>query len=261
MRTFLTAASLTVAALVLACPPGAAAAGQDPKEARGPEVGPSARQILQEMSEYLATANEMTFQADVSYDELTGGQMLQFGGVAKLALRRPDRMRARLDGDTRQLEMVFDGRTFTVHDAARNVYAQGEHSGTVDSALDTLFERYGFSVPLADLLYSDPYQTLMASVGTGNVVGRRVLDGVACHHLAFSQETIDWQIWIEAGARPVPRQLVITYKDEPGAPQYIARLSGWDFHPRLSKSFFGFNPPAGADAIEFRPVAEQEVTR
>jgi hypothetical protein len=187
--------------------------------------------------------------------------MLQFGGVAKLALRRPDRMRARLDGDTRQLEMVFDGRTFTVHDAARNVYAQKESPGTVDAALDTLFERYGFSVPLADLLYSDPYQTLMASVGTGNVVGQRILDGVACHHLAFSQETIDWQIWIEDGARPVPRQLVITYKDEPGAPQYIARLSGWDFRPRLSKSFFGFNPPAGADAIEFRPVAEQEVTR
>ena len=53
---------------------------------------------------------------------------------------------------------------------------------------------------------------------------------------------------------------MITYKEEPGAPQYIARLSGWDFQPRLSRALFDFDPPAGADAIELRPVAPEEVT-
>jgi hypothetical protein len=77
---------------------------------------------------------------------------------------------------------------------------------------------------------------------------------VSCHHLAFSQETIDWQIWIEDGPRPVPRKLVITYKTEPGSPQYVARLSGWNFQPRFSKHFFTFEAPAGAGEMEFLTV-------
>ncbi len=247
------------AGLLVAWPAGAVAPGAQAADGGATrEVGASARQILQEMSDYLATAEEMTFEADVSYDELSEGQMLQFGGRAKLALRRPDGVRARLDGDARQLEIVFDGRRITVHDAARNVYAQVEGPATVDDALDTLFERYGFTVPLADLLYSSPYEALMGSVQTGHVVGERTLDGVPCHHLAFTQEGIDWQIWVEEGGQPVPRQLLITYKEEPGAPQYVARLSSWRFQPRLSRALFDFDPPAGADAIDLQPVAGQE---
>ena len=65
------------------------------------------------------------------------------------------------------------------------------------------------------------------------------------------------QIWIEVGPRPVPRRLVITYKDEPGSPQYIAELSGWNFQPRLSDHYFTFRPPIGSDEIEFLPPQER----
>ena len=225
-----------------------------------PGIGARADRILREMSEYLATASELTFQADVSYDELSSGQMLQFGGVARVALRRPDGLRVRFDGDTRRHEIVFDGSVFTAYDAARNLHAVTRVPGDIDQALDTLFERFGLSVPIADLLYSNPYDALTGSVDAGHLVGRRSIDGVPCHHLAFMQETIDWQIWIEEGARPVPRQIVITYKDDEGAPEYRARLSGWSFQPRLSKRSFDFHPPAGSDAIEFRPGGRQEVT-
>jgi hypothetical protein len=243
--------------LLVAGPAGAAPPAAEGVEA--PEVGPSAHQILQEMSDYLATAGEMVFEADVSYDELTNGQMLQFGGVARVAVRRPDGLHVTFDGDTRNHEIVFDGRTFTVYDVARNLHATAEVPGDVDQALDAVFERFGFSVPIADLLYADPHGALVGSIDTGHVVGRRSIDGAVCHHLAFTQETIDWQIWVEDGARPVPRQIVITYKEEEGAPQYLARLSGWAFQPRLSKRLFEFDPPAGSDAIEFRPAAQQEV--
>ena len=121
-----------------------------------------------------------------------------------------------------------------------------------------VFDRYGFSVPISDLVYSDPYKALTGHVQHGFWVGLHAVDGTPCHHLAFLQETIDWQIWIEDGPRPVPRKLLITYKDEPGSPQYTARLSGWDFHPRISDGWFEFRPPVGADQIEFLPVTDPE---
>lgn len=220
-----------------------------------PGIERRADRILREMSAYLSAATAFTFHADVTYDNVVDdSQMVQYGGTAEVSVRRPDRLRAEYRGDERRSSVVIDGRTATIHDQALNVYSVTEVPVGLDAAVDHLFETYGFSVPIADFIYADPYHALTEFVDSGFWVGLHSVDGTPCHHLAFSQETIDWQIWIEDGPRPVPRKLVITYKDEPGAPQYTARLSRWDLQSRLSNHYFEFHPPIGADEIEFMAV-------
>jgi len=219
----------------------------------------AAHRILKQMSDYLASAGELTFHADETYDEvLANGQGIEYGGAIDVAVRRPDRLHVEYRGDERQSRVVFDGKTFTLHDLAANVYAVTEVPPQLDAAADLVFNKYGFSVPIADLVYSDPYSALTGSVESGFVAGRHAVDGVPCYHLAFSQPAIDWQIWIEDGPRPVPRKLVIVLTDEPGLPRYTARLSGWDFQPRLSDHYFEFRPPDGADEIEFLLAQSKE---
>jgi hypothetical protein len=41
---------------------------------------------------------------------------------------------------------------------------------------------------------------------------RGAVIGVECDHLAFRNADTDWQIWIESGAKPIPRKYVITSK-------------------------------------------------
>jgi len=231
-----------------------------------PGVERQADRILREMSAYLSAAMAFTFHADVTYDNVVDdSQMVQYGGTAEVSVRRPDRLRAEYRGDERQSSVVFDGRTATIHDLAMNVYSVTEVPAGLDAAVDHVFDEYGFTVPIADFVYTDPYQALTGFVDSGFWVGLHSVDGTPCHHLAFSQETIDWQIWIDSGPRPLPRKLVITYKDEPGSPQYTARLSRWDLQPRLSNHYFEFHPPIGADEIEFLvvpadlPAGETEV--
>ncbi len=228
-----------------------------------PDVDARAKRILREMGEYLSAATELAFDADLSYDSvMADGQKIQYGAVTQASVRRPDRLRVEYNGDERQSRVVFDGRTFTVYDAAANVYAVTEVPSNIDAALDQVFESYGFSVPIADLFYADPYGILIENVEAGFFVGRHPVDGTHCNHLAFAQEEIDWQIWIEDGPRPVPRKLVITYKSEEGSPQYVARLSNWDFEPRFSKYYFEFDAPVGSGEIEFLTldvIPEKEV--
>ncbi len=220
-----------------------------------PGIERHADRILREMSAYLSAAMAFTFHADVTYDTVVDdSQTVQYGGTAEVSVQRPDRLRAEYRGDERRSSVVIDGRTATIHDLAMNVYSVTEVPAGLDAAVDHLFETYGFSVPIADFIYADPYHALTEFVDSGFWVGLHSVDGTPCHHLAFSQETIDWQIWIEDGPRPVPRKLVITYKDEPGAPQYTARLSRWDLQSRLSNHYFEFHPPIGADEIEFMAV-------
>ncbi len=243
-------AAVTVAVLS-AIPIGAA------QEATGPSVEAEADRILREMGEYLKTAEEFTFKAEVVYDEIVGEQKVLFGAAGQLSIRRPDRFNAEVDGDQQRRRVVFDGETVTVFDALKNVYAVVQASPEIDTALDRLYEVYGSSVPIADLFYADPYRTLIEHVESGFVVGKHSVNGTRCNHLAFMQEGIDWQIWIEDGPRPVPRRLVITYIDQPGEPQYFAELSHWNFQPRLSDHYFTFRPPIDSDEIEFLPPQER----
>jgi hypothetical protein len=223
------------------------------------DVDAHADRILREMGDYLRTAGEYTFRADINYDDVVDDQMIQFGSVVQIALQRsPDRLNVELDGDELQRRVVFDGKTITVHNLSRNVYATTETPPDVGLALDHLFEVFGSSVPIADLVYDDPYRTLIENAQTGYVVGQHPVGGIQCHHLAFAQESIDWQIWIEVGPRPIPRKLIITYRDEPGSPQHISELSEWNFTPRLSEHYFTFRPPEGADEVDFLPPQEPE---
>jgi hypothetical protein len=212
------------------------------------------------MGDYLKSADSFTFHAESSYDAIDrNDQKIRYGGTTNVALHRPDRVRSEFNGDERQTQTFYDGKTVTIYNPAVNMYAVTDVPPDIDGAIDKIFDKYGVSVPLADLLYADPYNILMENVMAGRWVGRHSIAGVPCNHLAFTQESIDWQIWIEEGSQPVPRQVLITYKDEPGWPQYLARLKSWDFQPRFSKNHFQFQPPAGSDEMEFLVTSEKEV--
>jgi hypothetical protein len=56
-------------------------------------VEPRADRILYEMGEYLRTAREFTFHADITNDVVsTSGPMVQYGGASDVSVRRPDRL-------------------------------------------------------------------------------------------------------------------------------------------------------------------------
>jgi hypothetical protein len=226
---------MLMAALVIAVGiVGVTSAGAQDRsgEAAGPEIDVSADRLLRAASEYLGKAGEFSFHAEITYDSiLKDGQMIQFGASSDVWVRRPDRLHVESRGDEVQRAIIFDGRKFALHDLALNVYAVTQAPGELGAALDHFFDQYGFSVPIADLVYPDLYEVFTEYVESGFMVGCHMVDGTPCHHLAFSQESIDWQIWIEDGPRPVPRKLLITHKSEDGSPQYSARLTHWDFRP------------------------------
>jgi hypothetical protein len=116
--------------------------------------------------------------------------------------------------------------------------------------LDFLNKEYDVTIPLADLLFADPYAALTQRVESGVYLGRHTANGTLCHHLLFTQENVDWQIWIDAGPQPLPRKIVITQKNERGAPEYVAEMSGWNFAPAVADDAFSVKPPAGAQAVD-----------
>jgi hypothetical protein len=249
---------------VLACgrgsaPGGDASAMPEPpppliEPALGPGsqlIDPRADELVRKMSAWLAETKALTIDAEEIYDEVPAhGPRRQLAGTRHVSMRRPDRLAGDASGDAVNRAFFYDGRTLSLYDKEQNVWASGAVPPTIDGALDFIFDQTGTIVPLADFLYADPYARLMGGVQRGAYLGIHDAAGVPCHHLAFEQANIDWQLWIDAGAQPMPRKLVITYKTEDEVPQYSATITKLTVEPTLPDALFRFTPPAGATPVE-----------
>jgi hypothetical protein len=226
---------------------------QQSPENSTPAIDPFADELLQELGQYIDEPEQFRFQAEVEVDEVSPrGQKIQYTSNIEIAVRRPNRLFVSQEGDLQNRSLWFDGDRFILLDRDLNHYLSVDTPNTLDEAIPFLEDR-GVTAPLADFLTGDFYQGAIARVQTGDYLGLHQVRGQLCHHLAFTQDNVDWQIWIEDGYEIVPCKLIVTYKNLPEAPQYTAYFSDWNFSPRLPDRLFKFVVPDGASEIEFLP--------
>jgi len=220
-------------------------------------IDPRADRILRQMGSLLRNARQFRFEATEMFDDVRpSGQKLQFTNQTVIAVHRPNQVYADVQGDTANRRFWYDGKHVTVLEKFENLYVTMNGARDIDTTVDLVVEKYGLHVPLLDLLYADPYRIVTERVRTGAYIGLHQMRDVKCHHLAFTQDDVDWQIWIDEGARPLPRKVVITYKKLPMQPQYLATFQRWDLSPRLPASQFAFRRPAVAEKIGLAPLSK-----
>jgi hypothetical protein len=236
-----TAWSATAAVLLLAVSPAHA---DDPAK------------ILKSMTDYLGGQKTLSasFESDIEIitPEL---QKIQFTSSGQMKLSRPDKLRVRRTGGYSDVDLVYDGKTISLYGNDAKAYVQADAPGTVDQMIAAMQARSGLGMPGTDLIVSNAYDELMASTTDGKHIGQGVVDGVECEHLAFRTPETDWQIWIEPGAKPVPRKYVITSKTLAGAPQYTLRIRDWKTDAFADADTFVFKAPAGASKIDLESAA------
>jgi len=167
--------ALTVA--VLAAP----ACSRDPAPGT-PAAAAEGERLMRQMSDTLARASAFRFQTAESLDQIgpSAGRVLRFTRAA--TVRRPDAMFFEVDGsgDTAiDVSAYYDGRAVSLRDNARGTWAQTTVPGTLDEMLDDVARRYGLPVPIADVVYSVPYEAFIGRDTKGGFVGRETIAGVS----------------------------------------------------------------------------------
>jgi hypothetical protein len=222
----------------------------EPNDALAQAQRGDAKSILKAAVDYVSSqkAIELRFDSDIEIvtPEL---EKIQFTNSGEILLIRPDKLRAHRVGGYADVALYFDGKTAIVYGKNINAYSQFDAPGTLDQLFGALRAGHGVALPGADFLLSRPYEVLVADVMEAKHIGRGVIDGVECEHLAFRNFDTDWQLWVDVGDKPIPRKLVITSKTVNGAPQYTFRVKGWVTGVEPAPGAFKFVPPAGADRI------------
>jgi hypothetical protein len=218
-------------------------------------IDPKADEVLRQMSGYLNTLEQFSIHARNTVDELVSvGLKLQFEETVDVYVNRPNRLRADVKGDLRNLQLYYDGKTITLQDTDRNFYGTIEASGDIETAMDQAQQAFRLEAPMAELIYRNAYDILMEDVESCYYLGLHTAQGVECHHLVFVKQDVYWQIWVENSDTPLPRKMVITTAYLAGAPQFTGLLSDWKTSAQLQDSLFIFTVPDKAEKIDFIPA-------
>lgn len=235
----------------------AAIAIAPPALAQPSGIDPRADKLLKASTAYLASQKQFSVDARSTIEVvLVSGQKIQFDHTARLSVQRPNRLRATRRGDLVDQDFYYDGKSLTLHNPTEKFYASVAAPDTVEKMLDFARESLDIVAPAGDLIYRDAYQILMQDVTQGFVVGKGVVEGARCDHLAFRAPHVDWQIWIQEGKQPVPRKLVITSRDVAGEPQFAVVMTKWNLAPKFAEGTFEFKPPQAAKTVQFLPAGK-----
>jgi hypothetical protein len=237
---------IVVGAAAATLVPGASRAGDD----KG-AIDPDALAALDRMGAFLRSQVTMAVKGQTTMDEvLSSGQKVQHVGAVEVQVHRPDRMRADINTDRMKRQIFFDGKALTVFGPDVGYYASFPAPPTIREVLDLGESRYGIDFPLADLFTWGTEDRGAGSIRSATKLGQATVEGTPCDHYAFREGDVDWEVWIERGAHPLPRKLVITTSNAPSQPQYSVLLT-WQLAPRIDDRVFTFSPPPNAKQIPF----------
>jgi len=254
-RLPLSGLALLLAAGVATAQPAQPAATTKPAAAAA-EIDPAATQALQRMRAFMSGMNTFQVKTDGSRElVLDDGQKVQLVGGADYTVRRPNGFEIKTAMGDKVRTYVYDGQKMTVYAPQLGYYAQAAAPPTIQQTLDEAYDKYGISFPLEDLFkWAERDDSTKAPITSAMVVGDATIDGTPTTQYAFRQGPVDWQVWIQKGAEPLPRKIVIVDRTDEARPAYSATLA-WTVNPTLPADAFVFQP--GKDAKRIQIAAAQ----
>jgi hypothetical protein len=242
------------ATLARACTIAAVTALALAAQAQPTGIDPEAQRLLKASTDFLASQQRFSVDTRNTLEVvLKSGQKIEFNHTARTSVQRPNKLRAERTGDLVNQLFVYDGKTLTLYNPKDKAFAQVAAPDTLEAMLDFARNQLDIVAPAGDLLDKNAYGILVDGITDGFVVGKAVIEGVRCDHLAFRAPHVDWQIWVQEGAQPLPRRLVITTRDLPNAPQFAVTMTKWNLKPTFDAQTFKFTPAAGATKVDFLP--------
>lgn len=217
-------------------------------------VDPAAIQALKDMGAYLQSLKRFQVTTDVTGERvLMDGQKLQHTATATLDVARPTMLRARMVSARSERELFYDGKTATLYTPAQKSYSSVALSDTLAGLAEALQQKYGIELPLSDLFVWGTPAAAFDKIESAMNAGQDIIGDDVTNHYAFRQGKLDWQVWITAGNRPLPRKIVITNRADEARPQSVSLIE-WNLNPTFKDSTFAFVPPKGVTKAEIVPM-------
>lgn len=224
-----------------------------------------AQTLLREMTTQLTEADAFRVVTINSIKIEAEGMKQEMASEYDFAVKRPDKLSMRLKKGMMGFTLVTDGDSLISYIPAMKKYFEEDAPESIgDIPKTSEVWQLGVSasmggISIADaIIADDPYAAMMDGVLGSEYIGIENVDADPCHRIRFTQEEMDWEIWITAEE---PRRLrrvapdmddlmALMGDNKPQLQDMQMELSigydNWNFSPDLDDSLFNFTPPEDA---------------
>ena len=139
------------------------------------------QQILAVATTYLKNLPQFFFEAEITEDEeLEDGIMAQSVSNLAYSVKRPNKIRFRIDDDDRDKEWYYDGKVVNAYDYQTNFYSREAFPPTIDAAIAKAREELNLRPSIIGLARTDLYEGLTENVKKMRIVGLSRVNGISC---------------------------------------------------------------------------------
>ncbi len=190
----------------------------------------------------------------------------------KVIAQRPNKLALNLKSGGDGADLICDGATLTVSLTTAGKYfvdETPEHftswSTIMENPVAAAIASQGNAAAIVTALFADdPAEKLLAAIQSATYDGEVMLDDSKCHLIKAAGNDSDWQLWIDAGPKPLIRKFV---PDLTKAMTKLAAAQGrplpanlkvttvvtytdWQENPKLAAEAFAFAAPEGSVKID-----------
>jgi thiol-disulfide isomerase/thioredoxin len=230
-------------------------------EAEGQALDGKALAVLRSSFEFLSSAtNYSTTLTNSATIDAGRGRKHETSGKYEISVELPNKLAMIIkDGDLR-CSVISDGKALCTIAPPLKAYAQRDAPKTLAEIFDTDEMRNIVQGDLSDLLFlnnfsmKNAFDTVMNGVQSLKILGEEPLEGdVKAYHLHFVEKDFQWDMWIQEGAQPLLRNVVIVRErmatDEQGQVKQtktiVSKFDNWKVNAELPKDRFVYTVPLG----------------
>ncbi len=223
-------------------------------------VDPRAGAVLQALSDYFKAAPSFKVEMEAETHIVAEGMKQEFTTRAVLTIKRPDKLAMTAKNCMiGTLMLVCDGTNVTAFLPAFNRYTVKPSRGSLDQFSQEMRASSPTFLPvIAALLERDPYEAFMKDATRVQYVGEEMRGDVACHHLTFTHQGFDCDVWIRTGPKPLLEAIKPCLAEMGGEDKMPAgmksdvmlNLKNWEIGPDLSNSLFTITLPPDAQKTD-----------
>ena len=206
-------------------------AGQKPAQS----ASPTAETVLRRTADYCRNARSISL--DLVRIQKMGPQTVRL--ASSFAFQRPNKFALRTKGAAGGIDVVSDGKKLYVSLGPLRKHTEADAPASLDDlAGNPIVQGMLQFTLLPDLCAADPYQKLMEGVSKASYLGLVELDGAKSHHLRFTQDQFDWELWVAADGDPLIRRVVIDLTKSLGQLsrcKSVQESEGWNW-PKTSRT-------------------------
>lgn len=169
----------------------------------------------------------------------------------------PDKMLINAHGRRGHHQMMYNGSQLSYYSFDEHNYGLLSAPPTTLQMIDTMNNRFGIEFPAADFFYPAFTDDLLEDADTVRFLGKSEIDGKEYFDILAIGKKMNYQIWLSNDEFLLPARFLITYKSQPGSPQYFAIFSDWQINPVLPSAMFDFTPPPGARQVYMMAKGER----